>query len=448
MRTDLRRAATVFACVVLGACSGDSGTDGTVPAADVTPVDVIGELAPDMQTVVTVTWRTADPTVGFVEFGEGEAFDRSTAPDAAPATEHQATLVALAPDTEISWRIVSEGEVGTTETTTTGSLQGPPMLTVEGSSDRFMALPVIGDLSSAAVIDGQGRVVWWHTDSRDLSVFRVHVASDGAGIVYSATLDSGLPNESSAFVRVPWDGTAEQVTEVPFLAHDFVELDDGTLVSLAYEWRDDIEGAKLVRVAPDGTVSDLWSAWDCYDPDVNLSIDLEHGWIHANALDYDAERDVFLVGMRNLGTIAQVDRATGACDWGLGGSGGTLSIDGSTFFHQHQFNRTGGGMVVFDNDGAPGNESRVLEYAIDVASGTAEVVRTIRAEPALYSFILGDAHRLPDGDTVIVWSVPGIVDRIGPDDTRSFRIDAPQGVLLGFTELWSDPGRPDLGRPE
>ena len=237
---------------------------------------------------------------------------------------------------------------------------------------------------------------------------------------------------------------------VPYLAHDFIEREDGSIISLAYEFREDptlggVEGNRLVEVAPDGTVvGNVWSAWDCYDPNVHESIDLEHGWIHANALDYDASTGRFLVGMRNLTTIASVDIETGTCEWGFGGSGGTVDITASeSFLHQHQFDKLDDRMLVFDNSGAAGFESRVLEYTFDEASGTAELERVIST--GQFTFILGDVHRLSGGDTLITWSVPDTVERVAPDDSVVWSVTADDDEwIFGFTQVLEDPGRPDL----
>lgn len=432
MRTEALAVALLVAC-----SSADEPEAG--------PLDVQVAVAEHMPTVIEVSWRTEAPTRGHVAFGTG-ALDRHTL-EGPEGTEHSAVLVGLPPDTDVSVQVVADGVSGAEEIVRTGALAGAPSMTVEGASDRFAALPIVGEVSSAAVLDPQGRVVWWHSDPREPSVFRVRVARDGRGVVYSATVLGGNPHEGSAFVRVPWTGGSEEVLEVPWLAHDFVEHDDGTLVSLAYTWQGEVEGNKLVRVHPDGTTEDLWDTWDCFDPALHTSIDPAHGWTHANALDYDAARDVYLVGLRNLQTIVQVDVETRSCDWAFGGSGGTVEIDGPTFLHQHQFTRTEAGLLVFDNDGAPGNESRVLEYAFDEGAATATQVDSFRADPALYSFILGDAHRLPGGDTAVVWSVPATVDRYAPDHTRVWRAAADDpDLIFGFAELLADPGHPSSDR--
>jgi hypothetical protein len=424
----------------LAACGSDA-TEAPVVS------DVAAQISAEMGTVVEVTWRTDIPTQGAIEFGEDDRYGRITSRETAPTKNHSALLVGCPQDVDIQFRVLSDGAPDDqTHTVSTGTLDGAPELDVEGEQDLFLTLPIVtDDLTQITVVDPKGRVVWLHEDTRQTSVFRARVARDGSGIVYAATVYRGEPHQGSAIVRVPWDGSAATVIDIPWLAHDFVELDDGTLVSLSYEYRDDIQGNKLIQIDPDGTVTDLWSAWDCFDPETHISSDPDHGWIHANALDYDASTDSFLVGMRNLSSIVRVDRGTGECVWTLGRGAGDVEQSGGTFVHQHQFGWFGDRFLVFDNDGAPGLESRVLEYDFDEATGTAQVARTIVGETPIFSLILGDVHRLDDGDTVVVWSAAALAERVAEDDSRSWSISGPDGSIFGFTEPWTDPGRPDLG---
>jgi hypothetical protein len=424
--------------------------------ADVLPVEVVAEVSDTMGTVLTVRWSTRDPATGYVEFGLDGVMSRSTAVQDTAALSHQVQLVGLPETSVVSYRVVSAGMAGEAATSeifevSTGTLPlVPPSIDVAGEGhEGFLVLPVLGvENTHLVVVDAEGRVVWIYEDTHALSVYRARVAQDGRGIVYTATLKSGGPHEGSSILRIPWDGSGEEVIDAPFLAHDFVELADGTVVSLAYAFQEDVEGNKLVSVAPDGTMTDLWSTWDCFDPSVNLSVDPAHGWTHANALDYDPVSDAFLVGLRNLGTIVHVDRATGSCTWSFGGAAGSVAIDGPSFLHQHQFHWTDGGFLVFDNDGAPGNTSRVLEYTFDAVNGTAEHVRTLTADPPIYSFILGDVHAMAGGDRLVVWAVAGLVDRIAPDDSHPWRMSFEPGTVLGFAEWIADPGKPVLpGQP-
>lgn len=404
------------------------------------PTHVSALLSETMPTVVHITWTTASPEVGQVAFETDGLLTRTTPLEAVASTEHAATLSGLPQDTAVTWQIFSEGGTSDVSEIRTGVLDGAPVLTVQGSGqDHFVATPMVtGDAAALALIDPMGRLSWYFDDPQGLGVFRVRIANDGSGIIYSSAIEAGLAVSSSGFVRVSWDGDAT-FTPVPLLTHDFVELDDGTLVALADDTRDGVSGNKLVSVALDGTLSDLWSTFDCFDPVTNPGDDPEHGWTHANALDYDHSEDQFLVGLRNLGTLVAVSRSTGDCPFAVGGSGGNVEVNGGTFLHQHQFERVGDRLLVFDNDGAPGNTSRVLEYDFDETALTANVVREIVADPPLYSFILGDVFRFSDGDTLVTWSVPGTIDRIDAAGSRTWRVEAPDNTVFGFSTVVREP---------
>lgn len=412
----------------------------------------ISELAAaplsESPTVVRVTWRTASPDAGYVTFSvEGEP-ERRTPVEAEPTTEHEALLVGLPAESSVSFE-VSLGDGSATEagSVSTGTLpEALPTFALEGApDDRWRSIPLLDastDDVHVVVLDPQYRIVWSHVDTRGSSVFRSRVRRDGTGVWYASTLIGGEPAESSAIVSVSWDGT-EQVFPVPWLAHDFVELQDGTIATLVYETRDEVQGNAIVLLKADGSTEVAWSTFDCFDPAIHTGDDPEHGWTHTNALDYDEARDTFIVGMRNLGTIVEVDRGSGTCGDAFGGTGGTVALDGSAFYHQHQFERIPSGLLVFDNDGAPGNESRVLEYSYTQGDTEAVLLRTFRADPPLYSFILGDVYRSADQQTTITWSVEGVIDRYDIDGQRTMRVTPEPKYVLGFTHTLADPYDPE-----
>lgn len=407
--------------------------------------DIVVTLLDGAPTTARVTWRTDRASVGWVSFGvDGE--DPRETPQGATVTEHEALLIGLPPEQTVIVSVRGEDlEPSAPVTVTAGSLPDTlPSLSTEGElDDYFRAVPLLSsetDDVSVVLLDPRGRIVWSHTDTRGAAVFRARVRRDGSGIVYSSTLVGGEPSASSALIDVSWDGT-ERVHPIPWLAHDFVELPDGTLASLAYLTEDGVTGNEIVLLSPSGEISSAWSTFDCFDPLVHTGDDPEHGWTHSNALDYDEDRDLFIVGLRNLGTIVEVSRA-GVCGDAFGGSGGNVTLSGASFYHQHQFERLQGGLLVFDNDGAPGNESRVLEYSYTPGSGEANLVNTLRADPAVYSFILGDVHRADNGETTITWSMAGLLDRYAPGGERLMRMEALGPILFGFTHTFADPYRP------
>ncbi len=432
----IRTNATAVVALIAAGCTPGVG-EITVTKSDTTP------------SVAFVEWTTDEPTVGYVEFSDGDLV-RRTASDAEPTTEHRHQLVALAPEQEIVFRVLGDRESDEGSFTTDALEGNVPPVEVEGTGqDRFAVLPLLANEQQfPVVIDPQGRIVWIYRDPLPLQVFRSRLSLDGSGIVYSSVLEGGDAAPGSQIVRVSWEGEVLETFDVDYLAHDFVELADGTLVSLAAEFRgegkDEFEGNKLVSIAPDGTVEDIWSTWDCFDPVTHPSDDPNRPgeWTHANALDYDEARDAFVISFRNLGTLAHIDRQTGDCDWAFGGTGGDVTVTGPRFRFQHQFEWTADGMLVFDNQGAQGQVSRVLEYSFDPAAKTAQFVADLRATPPLFTFILGDVHRLEDGDLMVVWGDTGIMDRLGADGTREWRLSMVNNVNLGFAEFWADPGRP------
>ena len=143
--------------------------------------------------------------------------------------------------------------------------------------------------------------------------------------------------------------------------------------------------------------------------------------------------------MRNFSSIAKVNRATGACEWVLGTYGSTFTFapGAQRFLHEHQFDIRGDHILVMDNDGAPGDVSRVLEYQLDVATMTATQVWSYTANPSVYTFVLGEPIRLPDGGTFVNWSTAGQMERLDPNGTSVWKLNSSAGFAFGFQVLTS-----------
>lgn len=435
--------------LALLACKDDRKSGSDTSNFDFPTVSALSATVSDeISSVVTITWTTDAPARGFVEFGEGYAL--STPLETTAAIEHKAILLGLTPSTTAPWRVVlAEGNdrwEGEDQTVTTGTL--PPELaglTVTGSGNNaWMAVPVLGTNKVATIIGPEGKFVWWWFDERDLDTYRVRLSNDGTHVLYNAASISGDPAENSAIVEVAIDGSEESTIEVPLLAHDFVELPDGTITAIVVEFREldgeQIRGDQLVEIAPDGTQTVVWSAWDCFDPTVDWGDDSDFGWTFANALDYSEADDAWLLSIRNFSTIVQIDRASGTCDWAFGTTGATFgpASGSATFLHEHQFERNGDRLLVFDNEGASGSVSRVVEYDFDPDQEKAEEIWSYTADPSVYSFVLGDVHRFDDGDTLVTWSVGGQIDRVDAAGTVKWRVNAPLGTAFGFDAVLDD----------
>lgn len=431
--------------LALAACTGPrhdtaEQTGPRILATTVTPSEAIA-------TVATLTWSTDVPTRSRVRYGTTQrTFETPTPADA--RADHDALLLGLPASTDVTWEIVDEDDtVLESGTWRTGALPTElPSLTVTGTGhDQFMFTPLIGATTAAVVLSPEGEIVWWHLDTSGLDVYRVRPSVDGSGIWYNAASVSGDPADDSHLVHVSWDGATVAEVPVPLLAHDFVENDEGTLTAIQVRYGgpagpgdgDTLRGDALVNVRPEnGEIGEVWTSWDCFDPAAEASDDPELGWTFANALD--ATPDGWILGLRNFSALTWIIASEATCDRVLGGAFSDYTFDGARFLHQHQFDVFPGDdgvphVLVFDNEGAGGTKSRVVEYALD--DGVASVVWSYTPSPSIYSFVLGDVERLYDGDTFVAWSVAGQLDRVTPDGTPEWSVNTGVGYAFGFVTL-------------
>ncbi len=409
--------------------------------------DVQASVSEQIRTVVNVSWTTSKETTGYVEYGPSESYGFSTPLESEAALEHQVSLMGMTADTDCHFRVVvptDDGdEVSETGEIITGSLPAElPGLTVSGQGqDHFSVVPIIGSTTGPMIINSEGEFIWYHIEERELDVYRTRVSVDGQSVLYNAASVSGEPDEGSEIVRVAYDGSWEESIPIPLLAHDFVEHADGTIGAMVVEYRDfegeDLRGDQIIEVAPDGTQTTIWSAWDCFDPSEITGDDMEIGWTFANALDYDPDEQAYYLSLRNFSSIIKIDRASGECLWGFGGEANSFDIaSGSeTFMHEHQFQVLDDSILIFDNDGAVTYESRVLEYSFDQDNQQAEQIWEYTADPSIYVFVLGDVHRFDDGDTLVTWSVSGQMDRVDSAGQAEWTLNSDLGYAFGFNTL-------------
>jgi hypothetical protein len=429
-------------CVLLAfACSVE---------AELAVQDVTASVSDQIATVVKVSFTTNTPAESHVEYGPTPSLGFKTPVESTTSESHSHTLLGLEADTEYFYRAVaSDGaleKTGETLAIRTGVLPlGMPPLSLEGDEiDGFVIVPVLGASTKVLVLDGAGNVVWYHADDRELDFYRARLSVDGKSMLYNAASVSGTPSEASELVRVALDGSATSSIPVPLLAHDFVEHPDGTLGAMVVEYREvdgeELRGDKIVEIDGAGNFTTVWSAWDCFDPADTPGDDPALGWTFANALDFDPAADAYYLGLRNFSSIVKIDRKTGQCEWVLGTYGATFEFArGSTrFLHQHQFHVRDDRILVFDNEGSSGDESRVLEYELDFEAMVATEVWSYTSEPPVFTFVLGEATRLPDGDTFVNWSAAGQMERVSPEGESRWKLNSGAGFAFGFSTLASD----------
>ncbi len=448
---------SIASCLIW--CAGVLSAAACIESSDETPGKTVAEaeLLKDLRvtvsdvvkTVATVEFTTKVPARCRVAFGPTEEMAFETPLEETESVDHAFPLLGLVGNTTYYFQVVAtageQRDKSDIQTVDTGSLPITlPVLTRKGEGyDGFVVVPLIGAVTAVTIINRDGEFVWYHLEDRGLDTFRARLSVDGKGLVYNAATVSGDPSEASELVRISFDGRTKESIPVPLLAHDFVEHPDGTLAAIVAEFRAfegaEIRGEQIMEISPEGEERVVWRSWDCFDPAEHRGDLNGNDWTFANALDYDPEEEVYYIGMRNFSAIAKVPRTGGECAWVLGSTGETLAFADGTppFLHQHQFQVLPESILIFDNDGAPGLSSRVIEYSLDLDTG--EATEIWRYEPGnRYSFVLGEPTRLENGDTFINWSAAGVMNRVTPEGEEIWQINTPMGHTFGFNTLSTD----------
>ncbi len=461
MRSNLRPLLpilTLAAALMAGCEDTEEPADDDDTTPEVEPGEVVLTATPSerVPTVLQVTLAVDDGevTAGAVEFGLSGALDRAVEAGLDGDGVWSALVWGLPAGEEVQLlgRLTVDGEERESDVVTL-TLGGAPTdlpsteLTVGDESTgpggflvtSFLSLPPV-----AVVLDDAGRPIWWYQPVCDECVItRAHLSQDRTQMLLLLTDTSAFQEVEFGdqwIWRVGIDGTLIEEIVVPGAQRDFLELDDGTLAVITMDVRSvegqDVVGDRLVELAPDGSVRQVWSVWDHleYDPTNG-----EDGFCHANAVDYDPVEDDYLLSCHRLDVIFRIDRATGDVVWALGGdTSDFLDSQGSIQIlqAQHQFQLIDGGIIVFNNRTPYVGYSEVSEYVLDTDAFVAESIWTTIADPPLFCYVLGDVTRYDDGRTLITWSTAGQIDLLDADGDVDWQLQTGIGAAFGYTTFF------------
>jgi len=161
----------------------------------------------------------------------------------------------------------------------------------------------------------------------------------------------------------------------------------------------------------------IWRAWDHFDiRDMELE-SLTSNYIrfpHMNAISIDDDENI-LLSSRHLSEISKINRKSGAFIWRLSGASASSNNDFQYvndplfgFRNQHAISSLGNNhYLLFDNGNLHSpSKSRAVEYEIDTLQMTATMVWEYQnTVPNAFSYYMGNAQRLPNGNTHINWAV-------------------------------------------
>ncbi len=312
----------------------------------------------------------------------------------------------------------------------------------------------------AAILDDEGRHVWAHAaDAHPFKITRARWSHDRRSVVFSQ-YDRSRATDIGTITRVSLDGRERVDTRAPEQHHDFVEHADQTYAWLTFEVEDrEIPGHGVlpvvgdgVRTGPEGALEDDASTpmfrfhddwhdpwWTCIHFEYGDWIPDAHDWNHTNSIAWEPGEDAWYVMARHVDTLLKLDRQTGAVLWELGGPHSDFILPDGGFHHAHFSHVLGPDHVlVFDNDLHEGSEARVVEYRLNPTDGTAEVLWEQHDPDGETTGFLGDAVRLPGGNTLVVWSPNGRIEEFTPEGERVWLARAPEGYTVGRVTLIDD----------
>lgn len=164
----------------------------------------------------------------------------------------------------------------------------------------------------------------------------------------------------------------------------------------------------IQEIDPDDNVVFEWNSKDyiavadTYQPIANqTTID----YIHGNAIELDDDGNL-LISSRHTSEITKINRSTGQVIWRLGGKSNQFTfLNSDMFYYQHDIRRLDNGNISLFNNRSNKTPiySRAEEYTIDEVNKTVSLTWSYQTPLQAYSFAMGNAQRLSNGNTVIGW---------------------------------------------
>jgi hypothetical protein len=297
--------------------------------------------------------------------------------------------------------------------------------------------------TQAYIIDADGTVVWTATAPATCS--RARMDYEGANMWMMAL---NVMNSGGEMRYVSMDGQTAQnnVSGLSKAHHDFTVRKGGVIATMVWSTSGSDPESDLVERSSSGTVSTVLHIGTSLYKGGKSVFGSSTNAFHCNAVLYHEADDSYTIGDRNPNLFVKVTRAGGAI-WQFGGncSGAPApKCVAGTWNSNHGHQVLANGNFLFFSNGAFGSTeaSTVYEYALST-SGTMSATRVMsyKSSSNSHSESLGDAQRLPNGNTLVTFSNNGLIHEV---DSSGKVVQTLSGGSFGYAE-W----RPTLyGPPE
>jgi hypothetical protein len=420
-----------------GEPGGSSGSGGTTGSSGCTVTVTSSSTSNKMATVGIVEWSTtlANPASAQIVYSLNNAGANvlnkgGTAPVDLTKANHRALLLGLKPSSTYTFHVEVTAN-GTTcksedKTLTTGALSGAPSVTRTATTPSAQAggfiitCPGVNSMGSSGgtqgyIIDADGTVVW--TASAPASCSRARMDYEGNNMWMLAL---NVMNSGGEMRYVSMDGTTTQnnVSGLSKAHHDFTVRKGGVIATMVWSTNGSDPESDLVERSASGAVSTVFHIGSNLYKGGPSVLGGSANSYHCNSLLYHEADDSYTIGDRNPNLFVKVTHA-GSPVWQFGGncSGAPAPkcASGSwTSNHGHQL-LDNGNFVFFSNGtfNSASTPSYAYEYTLNT-SGTmsATQVKAYKSSSNAHSDSLGDVQRLPNGNTLIVFSNKGLIEEV------------------------------------
>ena len=393
--------------------------------------------SPQMATVGVIEWSTTLPSPSKAQIvysldnaGSGVLSRGGTAPVDLSKPGYRTLLLGLKPSSTYTFHVEATAADGATcksadATLTTGTLSGAPTITRTAAKPSAQAVGFVissggvnhsggSGINQAFIIDADGVVVW--TAAAPSQSSRARLDYEGNNL-WMMALNVG--NGAGEMRYVSMDGATKQnnVTGLSKAHHDFTVRKGGVVATMSWAATGSDPESDLLERSPDGKVTTVFRIGaNLYKGGPGLMGGSTVGY-HCNSLLYHEADDTYTIGDRNPSAFVRVSRA-GKPVWQFGGDcsgapapkcvSGTWSTN-----HGHQV--LDNGNFLFFNNGAyrSTTPSAVLEYSMSTsATMQASLVKSYSSASKSHSDSLGDVQRLPNGNTLVVFSNDGLIEEV------------------------------------
>ena len=422
------RTALLLGSMALVSCSDPAGPDNDsadTPAPQIT--GVTARISDRIPTVVHVSWTISDPSDTWIEYRGDDAVWRATPIAGSGAGVHERPLLGLHAEAEVTYRVIAEAGGQRAEsppaTIVTGALPtGAPIALASPPTAQASGLPYLAVVTTQSgwddmvllVVDRAGEIVWYLPCETERFSMVLRTSHDETKLLFN---DIWIAEAERSEVHwVDLDGEIRQSWPTPGMHHPFTDLPEGSVAWGAY-----VEGTgaeELREVDASGAATTLWSSDDWAAEVGEVSSDF-----NSNALWYEPSSDSFLLSSPQRNTVVEVDHESGATLRQFGAAAGSFAFDppDSAFVRQHGVHYTQAGTLLLTSTASMEDGTFVREYTVDDESRTLHQVWS--HGDGTGAWMMGEAHRLPNGNTLISYGSTPIVREVTADGDVAWQLD-------------------------